>query len=334
VTLDGCCDVCGNDESHEQDLIVICEVCEVAVHQSCYGIQVVPEGPWLCAPCSRRVKGARCVLCPWPGGALKRTLDGRWCHVACALWDPDTAIQDPVAMEPIVFVHKTTQQRRQLVCDFCGLSQGLCIQCCSEGCRTPVHALCARRNGYLNMTLEFDRFLWESYCGKHAASRVSAGALLARLLAHSAVADVAPAPAALRSDAAGDAAGRGPPAAAAGTAAPGVAWSEARALRAALESVAAALRSGEYRAVEAFERALLGGLRNAGSSSAAGGAGGGGAGPSFLALSDARAALLSVAESGIAALRALYARGKRSHGAVHPQGSRGADDGGKRARHF
>ncbi|CAN0263585.1 unnamed protein product [Phaeothamnion confervicola] len=47
------CAVCDNGDSLETDAIVICELCNVATHQSCYGIEVVPPGeePWLCNRC-------------------------------------------------------------------------------------------------------------------------------------------------------------------------------------------------------------------------------------------------------------------------------------------
>lgn len=46
---DAACDVCGNDESLEDDPIVACDGCDVAVHQSCYGITRLPDGDWFCA---------------------------------------------------------------------------------------------------------------------------------------------------------------------------------------------------------------------------------------------------------------------------------------------
>lgn len=74
---------------------------QVNVHQECYGIVRVPQGVWLCQPCtelqrqsqSLRSPGvvaqanmlwAQCALCCRGAGALKRSTDGRWVHVFCA----------------------------------------------------------------------------------------------------------------------------------------------------------------------------------------------------------------------------------------------------------
>jgi len=32
---------------------------------------------------------------------MKRTNDGRWAHVSCALWIPETGFEDVVKMEPV-----------------------------------------------------------------------------------------------------------------------------------------------------------------------------------------------------------------------------------------
>ena len=48
------CDVCLDDEDDENDEIVICDLCLCAVHQTCYGSELlksVPKGDWFCARC-------------------------------------------------------------------------------------------------------------------------------------------------------------------------------------------------------------------------------------------------------------------------------------------
>jgi hypothetical protein len=47
------------------------------VHQSCYGIEQLPEGDWLCYNCEifgfKRGLMVNCMLCPKKGGAMKPT---------------------------------------------------------------------------------------------------------------------------------------------------------------------------------------------------------------------------------------------------------------------
>ena len=53
------CEVCANGDSSFINQIIICETCEIAVHQRCFGITVVPKGDWFCAPCAvQRVEDA------------------------------------------------------------------------------------------------------------------------------------------------------------------------------------------------------------------------------------------------------------------------------------
>lgn len=45
------CDICKEKECLDDDEIVICSLCLVGVHQSCYGrdiAETVPDGDWLC----------------------------------------------------------------------------------------------------------------------------------------------------------------------------------------------------------------------------------------------------------------------------------------------
>lgn len=58
-------------------MIVFCGNCNVPVHQSCYGIEQLPEGDWVCYNCDlygmKRGLLVKCLFCPKRGGAMKPT---------------------------------------------------------------------------------------------------------------------------------------------------------------------------------------------------------------------------------------------------------------------
>lgn len=74
---DAQCVVCSSGDYEEDDLIVFCGNCGMPVHQSCYGIDEVPEGDWICYNCEifgfKRGLCVPCFLCPRRGGAMKPT---------------------------------------------------------------------------------------------------------------------------------------------------------------------------------------------------------------------------------------------------------------------
>ena len=83
------CSVCNNGDNEENNLIVICEKCNLPVHQACYGIKKIPEGDWLCSACHHNLayNSRTCVLCPLGMGALKpTTTKGKWAHVLCGMY--------------------------------------------------------------------------------------------------------------------------------------------------------------------------------------------------------------------------------------------------------
>jgi hypothetical protein len=83
------CSVCNNGDNEENNLIVICEKCNLPVHQACYGIKKIPEGDWLCSACHHNLSynSRTCVLCPLGMGALKPTTEkGNWAHVLCGTY--------------------------------------------------------------------------------------------------------------------------------------------------------------------------------------------------------------------------------------------------------
>ena len=41
------CDICLDGTVYEDNEILICEKCNVAVHQSCYSVDVIPDDEWL-----------------------------------------------------------------------------------------------------------------------------------------------------------------------------------------------------------------------------------------------------------------------------------------------
>ncbi|XP_060920804.1 protein AF-10 isoform X5 [Labrus mixtus] len=103
--IGGCC-VCSDERGWAENPLVYCDGhgCNVAVHQACYGIVQVPTGPWFCRKCESQERAARvrCELCPHKDGALKRTDNGGWAHVVCALYIPEVEFANVSTMEPIV----------------------------------------------------------------------------------------------------------------------------------------------------------------------------------------------------------------------------------------
>jgi hypothetical protein len=116
------CGVCFDGESYEEDPIIFCEGCDVAVHLACYGLQKVPEGDWMCRACSTRSSKTvkkQCCLCTCPDGALKPTRDNRWAHLFCAQWIPELFISNTKAMEPVENMNKLVKERLSMNCVVC-----------------------------------------------------------------------------------------------------------------------------------------------------------------------------------------------------------------------
>ncbi|KAJ6956318.1 histone-lysine N-methyltransferase ATX2-like [Populus alba x Populus x berolinensis] len=180
------CNVCHMDEEYENNLFLQCDKCRMMVHARCYGeLEPVDGVLWLCNLCRPGAPNSPppCCLCPVIGGAMKPTTDGRWAHLACAIWIPETCLSDVKRMEPIDGQNRINKDRWKLLCSICGVAYGACIQkgqavtykrkildvsfelqetewdpniklklsrivaCSNNSCRVAYHPLCARAAG-------------------------------------------------------------------------------------------------------------------------------------------------------------------------------------------
>ncbi|XP_022734043.1 histone-lysine N-methyltransferase ATX3-like isoform X3 [Durio zibethinus] len=98
------CAICRWVEDWDYNKIIICNRCQIAVHQECYGASNVQDlTSWVCRACEAPDIERECCLCPVKGGALKPTdVESLWVHVTCAWFRPEVGFSNHEKMEPAV----------------------------------------------------------------------------------------------------------------------------------------------------------------------------------------------------------------------------------------
>ncbi|XP_022101943.1 lysine-specific demethylase 4A-like isoform X2 [Acanthaster planci] len=138
--------------SDGRSALLHCSQCKIAVHASCYGETGTKADLWKCKRCEEQDYLAECCLCNLRGGALKRTTNGRWAHIVCAMAIPEVIFENVRAREPIN-IDKIAPARLKLKCFFCrpfikmGNKFGGLIQCSVGKCALAFHVTCAQAAG-------------------------------------------------------------------------------------------------------------------------------------------------------------------------------------------
>ncbi|XP_028823935.1 protein AF-10 isoform X4 [Denticeps clupeoides] len=123
----------------------------------------------------KSVNTLRCELCPHKDGALKRTDNGGWAHVVCALYIPEVEFANVSTMEPIV-LQSVPHERYNKTCYICEeqgreskAASGACMTCNKHGCRQAFHVTCAQFAGLLceEQGSDADNVKYCGYCKYH-----------------------------------------------------------------------------------------------------------------------------------------------------------------------
>ena len=142
------CDVCLDDDDDEGNEILICELCLGAVHQKCYGSELlkgIPKGDWFCARCTHlkakkklECYEIQCEFCYDLKGMLKPIDDDKWAHLTCVRWLKGISFKDKKIE---VFEGKTKVWVRTNCCQ-CNESGQYLLKCENKDCDKHIHVRC------------------------------------------------------------------------------------------------------------------------------------------------------------------------------------------------
>ncbi|CDW90175.1 phd zinc finger-containing protein [Stylonychia lemnae] len=158
------CDVCLEYDFEDDDQIILCELCNAACHQSCYGSELLnglTTESWYCQRCRElrekpemRCTEIKCFLCPDVDGLMKKVDHEKWAHLICVNWNQDIYYTDQLKE---AISGEVMPQRYHLACNKCKVSNiGACIQCDFKNCPRSYHVRCAVRRGLIHEWSEYE----------------------------------------------------------------------------------------------------------------------------------------------------------------------------------
>eukprot|EP01041_Mallomonas_annulata_P006318 gene6318-12783_t len=172
------CSICLGSISIDSNPLIFCEGrdCSIWVHQDCYNIDIIPEGPWKCDICSNGADASKvkCKLCDDSLGTFKATtIPGEWVHSFCAMCLHEVKLVHPKNIYDL----KTIEESRfKLSCSICKQNnEGVCITCSFPNCIVAVHPHCAIQcdSGFTHYIIKQSRnkyahaHIWEVFCEAH-----------------------------------------------------------------------------------------------------------------------------------------------------------------------
>ncbi|WEL37934.1 ePHD domain-containing protein [Encephalitozoon hellem] len=154
------CDICTRYMSENDEALVVCQGCEICVHENCYGIQDLSNF-WLCRKCIYGESLGECSFCVSSNGAFKQTSDNKWGHVLCAIFNRSLSFGHPLSKDPI----DVSSYRKESGCLFCDEGRGTVIHCSYFACPKKYHVSCALDKCYFDLRNSL------SYCTFHSPSK-------------------------------------------------------------------------------------------------------------------------------------------------------------------
>lgn len=124
--------------------IIFCDKCNVSFHQSCYGINAIPDGEYICDLCrNNSLKNSQhitCILCCSSFGAFKKMEKNRYLHVTCVLLSNKYYFDDYYMLNNIKELNNGCTDEEEFECVVCKKKEGEITRC--ECCLKAYHFFC------------------------------------------------------------------------------------------------------------------------------------------------------------------------------------------------